>query len=124
MPTVTAADEALSRCSQNAAYSPTIMAAQIRSAKAQAESGNPAMVTGRRTLCTTVMATCGFACEARSTSTIGRCPEQGARERLVQSTRDCVHLLIGKLAECCRWLVILEDAMPGLVLVQHHADRS
>jgi hypothetical protein len=34
MPTVTAAEEALSSCSQNAAYSPTIMAAQIRKAKA------------------------------------------------------------------------------------------
>src|SRR5712671_3407772 len=33
----------------------TIMAAQIRSAKAQAESGNPAMVAGRRTLCTRAM---------------------------------------------------------------------
>jgi hypothetical protein len=61
MPTVTAADEALSSCSQNAAYSPTIMAAQIRSAKAQAESGKPAMVTVRRTLCTRVMAACSFA---------------------------------------------------------------
>ena len=47
MPTVTAADEALSSCSQNAAYSPTIMAAQIRNAKAQAESGNPAAVRSR-----------------------------------------------------------------------------
>ena len=45
MPTVTAADEALSSCSQNAAYSPTIMAAQIRKAKAQAEGGNPAIMT-------------------------------------------------------------------------------
>ena len=57
MPTVTAADDALSSCSQNAAYSATIMAAQIRNAKTQAESGNPAMVTVRRTLCTRVMAT-------------------------------------------------------------------
>src|ERR1700730_8859733 len=60
MPTVTAADEAPSICSQNAAYSPTIMATQIRSAKAQAESGKPAMVTVRRTLCTRVMTTCGY----------------------------------------------------------------
>jgi hypothetical protein len=50
MPTVTAADEGLSSCSQNAAYSATIMAAQIRSANAQAESGNPTIVTARRTL--------------------------------------------------------------------------
>jgi|SRR5450631_1823223 hypothetical protein len=50
MPTVTAADEALSSCSQNAAYSATIMATQIRSAKAQVESGNPAMVMVRETL--------------------------------------------------------------------------
>ena len=57
MPTVTAADEALSSCSQNAAYSATIMAAQIRSAKAQVESGNPAMVMVRETLCTSVTAT-------------------------------------------------------------------
>src|SRR5260370_31807415 len=57
MPTVTAADEALSSCSQNAAYSATIMAAQIRSAKAQVESGNPAMVIVRETLCTRVTAT-------------------------------------------------------------------
>src|SRR5260221_4204127 len=64
MPTVTAADEALSSCSKNAAYSPTIMAAQIRSAKAQAESGNPAMVTVRRTLCTRVTATRPFSREA------------------------------------------------------------
>src|SRR5258706_15046944 len=52
MATVTAADDALSSCSQNAAYSATIMAAQIRSAKAQAESGNPAMMIVEETLCT------------------------------------------------------------------------
>ena len=57
MATVTAADEALSSCSQNAAYSATIMAAQIRSAKAQVESGNPAMVMVRETPCTRVTAT-------------------------------------------------------------------
>jgi len=57
MATVTAAVEALSSCSQNAAYSATIMAAQIRSAKAQVESGNPAMVTVRETPCTNVTAT-------------------------------------------------------------------
>src|SRR5260221_558966 len=57
MATVTAADEALSSCSQNAAYSATIMAAQIRSAKAQVESGNPAMVNVPATLCTSVTAT-------------------------------------------------------------------
>src|ERR1700730_11383149 len=57
MPTVTAADEAPSICSQNAAYSPTIMAAQIRSAKAQAESGNPATVTVRRASCTRLTVT-------------------------------------------------------------------
>ena len=50
MPTVTAADEALSSCSQNAAYNPSIIAAQIRSAKAHAESGNPAMVNMRQAL--------------------------------------------------------------------------
>src|SRR6267142_3787379 len=57
MATVTAADEALSSCSQNAAYSATIMAAQIRSAKAQVESGNPAMVIVPETLFTRVTAT-------------------------------------------------------------------
>src|SRR5258705_522943 len=57
MPTVTAADEALSSCSQNAAYSATIMVAQIRSAKAQVESGNPAMVMVREALSTRVTAT-------------------------------------------------------------------
>src|SRR5713226_8629658 len=57
MPTVTAADEALSSCSQNAAYSATIIVDQIRSAKAQVESGNPAMVILRETLCTRVTAT-------------------------------------------------------------------
>src|SRR5260370_23766691 len=57
MPTVTAADEALSSCSQNAAYSATIMAAQIRSAKAQVESGNPAIVIVPETLFTRVTAT-------------------------------------------------------------------
>src|SRR6266849_2228819 len=56
MATVTAADEALSSCSQNAAYSATIMAAQIRSAKAQEDSGNPAMLIVRETLCTRVTA--------------------------------------------------------------------
>src|ERR1700676_2397347 len=61
MATVTAADEALSSCSQNAAYSATIMATQIRSAKAQVESGNPAMVMVRETRCTRVTAT-GAAC--------------------------------------------------------------
>jgi hypothetical protein len=44
-------------CSQNAAYSATIMAAQIRSARAQLESGNPTTVTVGRALCTRVMAT-------------------------------------------------------------------
>ena len=58
MPTVTAADEALSSCSQNAAYSATIMAAQIRSANAQAESGNPAMAAVRRILSTRATASC------------------------------------------------------------------
>src|SRR5580700_1213375 len=57
MATVTAADEALSSCSQNAAYSATIMAAQIRSAKAQVESGNPAMMMVRETPCASVTAT-------------------------------------------------------------------
>src|SRR5882672_12367716 len=57
MATVTAADEALSSCSQNAAYSATIMAAQIRSAKAQVERGNPAMVMVRETPCTRGTAT-------------------------------------------------------------------
>src|ERR1700730_6075002 len=57
MPTGTAADESLSSCSQNAAYSATIIAVQIRSAKAQVESGNPAMVMVRETLCTRVTAT-------------------------------------------------------------------
>jgi hypothetical protein len=53
MPTVTAADEALSSRSQNAAYRPVIMAAQIRSAKAQAEiedsinQGRTAFVTAK-----------------------------------------------------------------------------
>jgi hypothetical protein len=51
MPTVTAAVEALSNCSQNVAYSATIMAAQVRKAKAQADGGNPATMTARRTLC-------------------------------------------------------------------------
>src|SRR5882757_10528611 len=66
MATVTAADEALSSCSQNAAYSATIMAAQIRSAKAQVESGNPAMVMVRETPCTSVTATgsAGLTCGA------------------------------------------------------------
>ncbi|HYZ31020.1 MAG TPA: hypothetical protein VE684_01915 [Crenalkalicoccus sp.] len=54
MPTVIAADEAFSSCSQNAAYNATIMAAQIRSAKAQAERGKPATLTVRRSLCTRV----------------------------------------------------------------------
>src|SRR5258708_36844241 len=57
MATVIAADEALSSCSQKAAYSATIMAAQIRSAKAHVESGNPAMVMVRETFCTRVTAT-------------------------------------------------------------------
>src|SRR5258708_40167029 len=56
MATVTAADEALSSCSQNAAYSATIMAAQIRRAKAQVESGNPAIVMVRETPCPRVTA--------------------------------------------------------------------
>jgi hypothetical protein len=55
MPTVIAADEALSSCSQNAAYSPTIMVAQIRSANAHPETGKPAMVAVWRTLCTRVL---------------------------------------------------------------------
>jgi len=57
MPTVIAAEEAPSSCSQNAAYSATIMAAQIRSAKAQAESEKPETVTVRRSLCTRVTVT-------------------------------------------------------------------
>src|SRR5882757_6433781 len=70
MATVTAADEALSSCSQNAAYSATIMAAQIRSAKAQVESGNPAMVIVPETLCTRVTA----AGAARLTGDLGGYP--------------------------------------------------
>ena len=44
MPTVSAAIEGLSSCSQNVAYSANIIAAQVRKAKTQAETGNPAIV--------------------------------------------------------------------------------
>src|SRR4029453_1615756 len=61
MPTVTAAEEALSSCSQNAAYSATIMAAQVRSANAQAERGNPAKAGMRRALSTRTPPSCNGA---------------------------------------------------------------
>lgn len=51
MLTVTAADQALSSCSQDAAYSATIMAAQVRKTKPQTDSGKPMMVIGGRALC-------------------------------------------------------------------------
>ena len=63
MPTVTAAEEALSSCSQNAAYRATIMAAQIRSANAQAESGNPAKAAMRRAFSTRTPPSCSVAWE-------------------------------------------------------------
>lgn len=50
--------------------------------------------------------------------------DQGARERSVEPTRDGGHSLVTKLPECGRWLVVLEDAVPGIVLVKHHPDRS
>src|ERR1700730_4423157 len=51
-------------------------------------------------------------------------PEQGARERCVKPTRDSGHSLVTKLSERCRWLVVLEDAVPRIVLVKHNPDRS
>src|ERR1700674_542880 len=50
--------------------------------------------------------------------------EQGARERRVKPTRDSGHSLVTKLSERCRWQVVLEDAVPSIVLVKHHPDRS
>src|SRR5271154_5931530 len=40
----------------------------------------------------------------------------------VEPARDGGHSLIAKLSECRRWLIVLEDAMPGVVLVKHHPD--
>src|ERR1700730_6905290 len=54
---------------------------------------------------------------------LGR-PDQGARERRVEPTRDSSHPLVAKLSERCRWLVVLEDGMSRVVLVKHNADRS
>ena len=51
MLTVTAADQPLSSCSQNAAYGAIVMVAQVRNANPQTESGNPAMVIVGRALC-------------------------------------------------------------------------
>src|ERR1700686_138457 len=49
--------------------------------------------------------------------------EQRARERRVEPTRDSGYSLVTKLSERCRWLVVLEDAVPRVVLVKHNADR-
>jgi hypothetical protein len=51
-------------------------------------------------------------------------PEQGAREPRVEPTRDSGHSLVTKLSERCRWLVVLEDAVPRIVLVKQHPNRS
>src|SRR5712671_5892601 len=51
-------------------------------------------------------------------------PEQGARERGVETTRHGGHSLVAELAERRRGPVVFEDAVPGLVLVEHDADRS
>src|SRR4051794_6939232 len=83
MPTVTAADEAPSSCSQNAAYSATIMAAQIRSANAQAESGNPAKVVMRRTFSTRATASCSVASDDD-----GMEPQNILSKELRRSSRD------------------------------------
>src|SRR5271156_1072436 len=40
----------------------------------------------------------------------------------VEPARDGGHSLIAKLPECRRWLIVLEDAMPGVVLVKNHPD--
>src|ERR1700730_1546187 len=53
---------------------------------------------------------------------LGR-PGQRARERRVKSTRDGGHTLITELTESCRWLVVLEDPMSGVVFVKHHPNR-
>ena len=50
-------------------------------------------------------------------------PEQRPGERGVEPARDGVYLLVTKLPECCRWLIVLKDAVPGIVLVKHNADR-
>jgi hypothetical protein len=51
-------------------------------------------------------------------------PEQGSLERGVDPTRDGGYSLVTKLSERCRWLVVLEDAVPRIVLVKHYPDRS
>src|SRR6185503_13082464 len=83
MPTVTAAEEALSSCSQNAAYSATIMAAQVRSANAQAESGNPAKAGMRRALSTRTPPSCNGAWEGDRTE-----PGNALLKRLRHASRD------------------------------------
>ena len=102
MPTVTEAVEGLSSCSQNAAYSPTIMAAQIRSAKAQAENGNPAMVTVRRTSYARVMTSCGYWVRlARITfhgQLIGREQECGLKGP-IEAKSNLGHTLVAELPE-------------------------
>jgi hypothetical protein len=50
--------------------------------------------------------------------------KQGALERGVEPTRDDGYLLVTKLSESCRGLVVFEDAVPGIVLIKHNADRS
>jgi hypothetical protein len=49
--------------------------------------------------------------------------EQGASERRIEPARDGGDSLITKLSERCRWLIVLEDAMSGVVLVKHNPDR-
>src|SRR3984893_18969450 len=49
--------------------------------------------------------------------------EQGSLERGVEYTRDGGYLLVTKLSERCQWPVVLEDAVPSIVLVKHNADR-
>src|ERR1700731_3853394 len=50
-------------------------------------------------------------------------PKQGSLECGVQPARDGGYLLVTKLSERCQWPVVLEDAVPSIVLVKHNADR-
>src|SRR6266404_6940373 len=108
MPTVIAADEALSSCSQNAAYSPIIVAAQIRSAKAQAESGNPAILTVRLWVKLAVL---------YSMESTGGAEERGLK-CLIEVTSNFGHTLVTELSEQGRGLVVFEYPSAIVVFIE------
>src|SRR5258708_5817837 len=91
------------------------MVAQIRSAKAQADSGNPAMVTVRRTLCTKVMAT--------ADPWFLRLPGAAGGEQVgrIDAHQTAQRDVVGPTARLVEAGRIDEAALHGLAVVPFHA---